>query len=79
MEVRKEKQDMYVSKVGYFKTKYKLKDIAVYVLLVGSRGVIPKFFKNFRKTFDRPTSLRDVIIMAVIKKSCQILMNHCFP
>ena len=78
MEVHKEKQDIYVPTVDYFKTKYKLNDIAVYGLFVGSRGAIPKFFENFRKTFDLPTSLRDDIVLTVLKKSCQILVNHCF-
>ena len=55
--------------VDYFKTKYKLKDIAVYGLPVRS-------IFYFRKIFDLPTFLKDdrPIVMTVIKKSCQILV-----
>ncbi|KAJ4441377.1 hypothetical protein ANN_11232 [Periplaneta americana] len=59
--------------VDYFKAKYQLEDIEVIGLLIGARGVIPKFFESFRKTFELPQTLTADIITSVLKRSCQIL------
>ena len=45
--------------VGYFKTKY---------FLLGFRRAIPKFFEYFRTTFDFPTSVKNGIVISLIKK-----------
>ncbi|KAJ4433846.1 hypothetical protein ANN_16158 [Periplaneta americana] len=52
----------------YFKAKYQLEDIEVIGLLIGARGVIPKFFERFRKTFELPQTLTADIITSVEKK-----------
>ncbi|KAJ4434639.1 hypothetical protein ANN_23202 [Periplaneta americana] len=54
----------------------KLEDIEVIGLLIGARGVIPKFFESFRKTFELPQTLIADIITSVLKRSCQILSHH---
>ncbi|KAJ4445700.1 hypothetical protein ANN_12385 [Periplaneta americana] len=72
-DVNKEKINIYLPTVDYFKAKYQLEDIEVIGLLIGARGVIPKFFESFRKTFELPQTLTTDIITSVLKRSCQIL------
>ncbi|KAJ4433752.1 hypothetical protein ANN_16064 [Periplaneta americana] len=72
----KEKINIYLPIVDYFKAKYQLEDIEVIGLLIGARGVIPKFFESFRKTFELPQTLTADIITSVLKRSCQILSHH---
>ncbi|KAJ4449704.1 hypothetical protein ANN_01108 [Periplaneta americana] len=75
-DVNQEKINIYLPTVDYFKAKYQLEDIEVIGLLIGARGVIPKFFESFRKTFELPQSLTADIITSVLKRSCQILSHH---
>ncbi|KAJ4442032.1 hypothetical protein ANN_11896 [Periplaneta americana] len=75
-DVNKEKINIYLPRVDYFKAKYQLEDIEVIGLLIGARGVIPKFFESFRKTFELPQTLTADIITSVLKRSCQILSHH---
>ncbi|KAJ4452255.1 hypothetical protein ANN_03773 [Periplaneta americana] len=75
-DVNQEKINIYLPTVGYFKTKYQLEDIEVIGLLIGARGVIPKFFESYRKTFELPQTLTADIITSVLKRSCQILSHH---
>ncbi|KAJ4450375.1 hypothetical protein ANN_01796 [Periplaneta americana] len=75
-DVNKEKINIYLPTVDYFKAKYQLEDIEVIGLLIGTRGVIPKFFESFRKTFELPQTLTADIISSVLKRSCQILSHH---
>ncbi|KAJ4449180.1 hypothetical protein ANN_00576 [Periplaneta americana] len=56
--------------------KYQLEDIEVIGLLIGARGVIPKLFESFRKTFELPQTLTPDFITSVLKRSCQILSHH---
>ncbi|KAJ4438068.1 hypothetical protein ANN_14007 [Periplaneta americana] len=63
------------STVDYFKAKYQVEDIEVIGLLIVARGVIPKFFESFRKTFELPQTLTADIITSVLKRSCQILIE----
>ncbi|KAJ4442291.1 hypothetical protein ANN_12159, partial [Periplaneta americana] len=56
-DVNQEKINIYLPTVDYFKAKYQLEDIEVIGLLIGARGVIPKFFECFRKTFELPQTL----------------------
>ncbi|KAJ4435454.1 hypothetical protein ANN_18069 [Periplaneta americana] len=72
-DVNQEKFNIYLPTVDYFKAKYQLEDIEVIGLLIGARGVIPKFFERFRKTFELPQTLTADIITSVLKRSCQIL------
>ncbi|KAJ4435327.1 hypothetical protein ANN_17937 [Periplaneta americana] len=72
-DVSKEKINIYLPTVDYFKAKYQLEDIEVIGLLIGARGVIPKFFESFRKTFELPQTLTADVITSVLKRSCQIL------
>ncbi|KAJ4440738.1 hypothetical protein ANN_08962 [Periplaneta americana] len=73
-DVNKEKINIYLPTVDYFKAKYQLEDIEVIGLLIGARGVIPKFFESFRKTFELPQTLT-ADITSVLKRSCQILTS----
>ncbi|KAJ4437950.1 hypothetical protein ANN_13889 [Periplaneta americana] len=75
-DVNKEKINIYLPTVDYFKAKYQLEVIEVIGLLIGARGVIPKFFESFRKTFELPQRLTTDIITSVLKRSCQILSHH---
>ncbi|KAJ4448209.1 hypothetical protein ANN_10223 [Periplaneta americana] len=75
-DVNQEKINIYLPTVDYFKAKYQLEDIEVIGLLIGARGVIPKFFERFRKTFELPQTLTADIITSVLKRSCQILSHH---
>ncbi|KAJ4431594.1 hypothetical protein ANN_20193 [Periplaneta americana] len=75
-DVNKEKINIYLPTVDYFKVKYQLENIEVIGLLIGARGVIPKFFESFRKTFELPQTLTADIITSVLKRSCQILSHH---
>ncbi|KAJ4441965.1 hypothetical protein ANN_11829 [Periplaneta americana] len=74
--VNQEKINVYLPTVDYFKAKYQLQNIEVIGLLIGARGVIPKFFERFRKTFELPQTLTTDIITSVLKRSCQILSRH---
>ncbi|KAJ4441069.1 hypothetical protein ANN_10919 [Periplaneta americana] len=78
-EVHLEKKSIYEPTVNYFKLKYALIHVEVFGLLIGSRGAIPAFFEEFRRQFALPTSLRDDIVIIVLKESCQILINHMVP
>lgn len=78
-EVHLEKKSIYEPTVNYFKLKYALIHVEVFGLLIGARGTIPAFFEEFRRQFALPTSLRDDIVIIVLKKSCQILINHMVP
>ena len=75
-EVDQEKKIIYEPTIPYFKTKYDLNSLEVIGLLIGARGVIPKFFSNFLKQFDLPKTLLEDIVVIVLKRSCQILSNH---
>ncbi|KAJ4435449.1 hypothetical protein ANN_18064 [Periplaneta americana] len=48
----KAKINIYLPTVDYFKAKHQLENIEVIGLLIGARGVIPKFFESFRKAFE---------------------------
>ncbi|KAJ4429881.1 hypothetical protein ANN_22085 [Periplaneta americana] len=72
-DVNKEKMNIYLPTVDYFKAKYQLEDIEVIGPLIGARGVIPKFFESFRKTFELLQTLTADIITSVLKRFCQIL------
>ncbi|KAJ4446735.1 hypothetical protein ANN_13432 [Periplaneta americana] len=61
-DVNQEKINIYLPTVDYFKAKYQLENIDVIGLLIGARGVIPKFFESFRKTFELPQTLTTDII-----------------
>ena len=76
LEVHEEKKLIYEPTIDYFKNKYGLNEITVYGLLIGARGTISSFFEDFRQKFQLTASLRDDIVMSVLKKSCQILSNH---
>ncbi|KAJ4445605.1 hypothetical protein ANN_12287 [Periplaneta americana] len=43
-DVNKEKINIYLPTVDYFKAKYQLEDMKMIGLLIGARCVIPKFF-----------------------------------
>ncbi|KAJ4428860.1 hypothetical protein ANN_25853 [Periplaneta americana] len=75
-DVNKEKINIYLPTVDHFKAKYQLEDIEVIGLVIGARGVIPKFFESFRKTFELPQTLNADIITSVLKRSCHILSHH---
>ncbi|KAJ4439335.1 hypothetical protein ANN_07457 [Periplaneta americana] len=75
-DVNQEKINIYLPTVDCFKAKYQLEDIEVIGLLIGARGVIPKFFESFRKTFELPQTLTADIITSVLIRSCQILSHH---
>ncbi|KAJ4448657.1 hypothetical protein ANN_00047, partial [Periplaneta americana] len=78
-DVNQEKINIYLPTVDYFKAKDQLEDIEVIGLLIGARGVIPKFFESFRKTFELPQTLTADIITSVLKRSCQILKMSVGP
>ncbi|KAJ4447156.1 hypothetical protein ANN_09157 [Periplaneta americana] len=78
-EVHLEKKSIYEPTINYFKLKYALIYVEVFGLLIGARGTIPAFFEEFRRQFALPTSLRDDIVIIVLKKSCEILINHMVP
>ncbi|KAJ4435170.1 hypothetical protein ANN_23746 [Periplaneta americana] len=75
-DINQEKINIYLPTIDYFKAKYQLENIEVIGLLIGARGVIPKFFESFRKTFELPLTLTTDIITSVLKRSCQILSHH---
>ncbi|KAJ4426453.1 hypothetical protein ANN_27267 [Periplaneta americana] len=75
-DVNQEKINIYLPTVDYLKAKYQLEDIEVIGLLIGARGVIPKFFERFRKTSELPQTLTADIITSVLKRSCQILRDY---
>ncbi|KAJ4435155.1 hypothetical protein ANN_23731 [Periplaneta americana] len=66
-EVHLEKKTIYEPTVNYFKLKYTLIHVEVFGLLIGARGTIPAFFEEFRRQFALPTSLRDDIVIIVLK------------
>ncbi|KAJ4426653.1 hypothetical protein ANN_26451 [Periplaneta americana] len=66
-EVHLEKKSIYEPTVNYFKLKYALIHVEVFGLLIGARGTIPAFFEEFRRQFALPTSLRDDIVIIVLK------------
>ncbi|KAJ4430144.1 hypothetical protein ANN_22354 [Periplaneta americana] len=65
-DVNQENINIHLPTVDYFKAKYQLEDIEVTGLLIGARGVIPKFFERFRKTFELPQTLTADIITSVM-------------
>ncbi|KAJ4444022.1 hypothetical protein ANN_05811, partial [Periplaneta americana] len=75
-DVNQENINIYLPTVDYFKAKYQLENIEVIGLLIGARGVIPKFFESFRKTFELPQTFTTDIMTLVLKRSCQILSHH---
>lgn len=79
LSVDAEKKKIYDPTIPYFLDKYQLNHVEVVGLFIGARGTITKFFETFRKKYGLPTSLRDDIVMTVLKKSCQILQNHMVP
>ncbi|KAJ4435441.1 hypothetical protein ANN_18056 [Periplaneta americana] len=66
-EVHLEKKSIYDPIVNYFKLKNALIHVEVFGLLIGARGTIPDFFEEFRRQFALPTSLRDDIVIIVLK------------
>ncbi|KAJ4426871.1 hypothetical protein ANN_26670 [Periplaneta americana] len=66
-EVHLEKKSIYEPTLNYFKLKYALIHVEVFGLLIGARGTIPAFFEEFRRQFTLPTSLRDDIVIIVLK------------
>ncbi|KAJ4430108.1 hypothetical protein ANN_22318 [Periplaneta americana] len=66
-EVHLEKKSIYEPTVNYFKLKYALIHVEVFGLLIGARGTIPAFFEEFRRQFTLPISLRDDIVISVLK------------
>ncbi|KAJ4451118.1 hypothetical protein ANN_02558 [Periplaneta americana] len=66
-EVHLEKKSIYEPTVNYFKLKYALIHVEVFGLLIGARGTIPAFFEEFRLQFALPTSLREDIVIIVLK------------
>ncbi|KAJ4447718.1 hypothetical protein ANN_09726 [Periplaneta americana] len=66
-QVHLEKKSIYEPTVNYFKLKYALIHVEVFGLLIGARGTIPAFFEEYRRQFALPTSLRDDIVMIVLK------------
>ena len=74
--VNLEKQNIYNSCIPYLKEKYDLEEMEVIGLLVGARGTIPQFFKDFANQFRIPKSVIDSIAISAVKGSAQILHNH---
>jgi hypothetical protein len=76
--VHREKCGIYNPCIPYLLDKFKLDQIEVIGLFVGVRGTITLFFENFRKRFNLPKSLRDDIVLIVLKGASQILNNHLY-
>ena len=74
--VNVEKQGIYNPCIPYLKDKYDLEEMEVIGLLVGARGTIPQFFKDFANQFRIPKSVIDSIAISAVKGSAQILHNH---
>lgn len=77
-DVDKEKRNIYEPCIPDLLIKYQLTKIKIIGLLIGARGTITNFFEDFRKTFNLPKSLREQIVLSVLKGSSCLLQNHLY-
>ena len=77
LEVNEEKKGIYEATVNYLKEKYHISgNIAVFGLLIGARGTIPKFLVQFCKKYKIPVTVLKDIATTAVKYSIQILRNY---
>ena len=77
-EVHEEKKRIYEPTIGYYKEKYQVEDIEVVGLLIGARGTITAFFRDFCKRFNIPESCMKTIAQAAVRGSINILRSHLY-
>lgn len=77
-EINYEKNQIYGPTIDYYKSKFKIKDIEIIGLLIGSRGTIPKFFSDFWINSNLPKSKLYEISLLSLKSSISILRNHLY-
>ena len=70
--------EIYEPTVEYLKNKYRLKEVSVIGLLVGSRGTITKEFVQFCKKNTLSQQLCQEIALLTLKDSIQILRNQLY-
>jgi hypothetical protein len=73
-----EKCDIYNQTLNYYKTKYKILNLEVIGLLIGSRGTIPKFLSDFWTKQNLCQKTLEQISLLAIKSSISILKNHLY-
>jgi hypothetical protein len=78
LEVDQEKKAIYEPCIPYLLSNYNLLHLDVIGLFIGSRGTIPKFFDEFRKSMNLPHSLTEDISLTVIRSSLHIHHNHTY-
>jgi len=68
-KVDKEKKSIYEPTISYFKDKchLDLKEIKVYVLLIGSRGTISRLFANFIRQLGLTSNTLEEIAITAVK------------
>lgn len=77
-KVDKEKKDIYIPTVNYFKEKYDCNKIEVIGLFIGSRGTISKIFCEFANKFKLKKKTLLEISTTTVKLSISILRNHLY-
>ena len=77
-KVNQEKQAIYNGCIPYLKEKYGLEHLEVIGLLVGARGTITQFFKDFSKMFGLRQAVMEQVAITAVKGSSQILHNHLY-
>ncbi|KAI5753643.1 hypothetical protein M8J77_002061 [Diaphorina citri] len=77
-EVNEEKRNIYLPTVSFYKEKYKLIDIEVMGLLIGARGTITTFFKDFCIKFSIKEDTIKKIVQTTVRGSIGIIRNHIY-
>ena len=73
-----EKKDIYDATILYFQEKYKINNISVIGLFIGTQGTIPKYLVKFFKSVGIPKSILLILAILTIKGSIQIISNHLY-
>uniref|UniRef100_A0A1B6EVT8 Reverse transcriptase zinc-binding domain-containing protein n=1 Tax=Cuerna arida TaxID=1464854 RepID=A0A1B6EVT8_9HEMI len=78
LKTNEEKIIIYEETIQFYKTKYNLKEIEIFGLLIGARGTIPKFTNNIFKKFKISKTTIEEIIRTSFKYSVYMLRNHIY-
>ena len=70
--------NVYVPTIPYYKEKYGLVDIEVIGLMIGARGTITSFFKNFCGKFNIKEAVIKRIVQSTVRGSIGILRQHIY-
>uniref|UniRef100_A0A8D8XC72 Uncharacterized protein n=1 Tax=Cacopsylla melanoneura TaxID=428564 RepID=A0A8D8XC72_9HEMI len=77
-DVNEEKRNIYIPTVPYYKEKYGLNEIEVVGLLIGARGTITSFVKNFAVQYNISEAALKNISQSVVRSSILILRTHIY-